>query len=160
MVDIVNAAPAVPLRITVRPNSAVNGRWRLFVLTLLAPLFSLVGIGFTLLGAWPVLPCLVLTLLALGCALRHVERHAGDFEQITLEDDRLVVLRHAPDRDERFEFNSCWVQVVLHDAAPGVKAHLALRSHGRELPVGLALTDDECVTVGSELRFRLSRLRR
>lgn len=160
MVDIVNTAPAMLLRITVRPNSAVNGRWQVFVFAMLTPVFSLIGIGFALFGAWPVLPCLLLTLLALGCALRHIERHAGDFEQITVGDKRLIVDRHEPNRDEHFEFNSSWVQVVAHAASPGVSAHLALRSHGRELPFGLDLSDDERAAVGRALKSRLSRLRR
>lgn len=160
MVDIVNTAAATPLRITVRPNSAVNGKWHAFVLLLVVPVFSAVGIGFALIGAWPVLPCLLIVMLALVVALRHIERHAEDFERITLNDDVLTVDRHAPDQDEHMEFNSRWVQVVSLDSAPGETRYLALRSHGRELPVGHDLTDTERATVGGALRSRLSRLRR
>lgn len=160
MVDIVNTAAANHLRITVRPNSAVNGRWFAFILLLLLPVFSAVGIGFTLLGAWPVLPCLLLVVLALGGAFHHIERHAGDFERITLSDDLLTVDRHAPGEDEHLEFNSQWVQVVSHEIAPGETRYLAFRSHGREHPVGHDLSDDERATVGRALKSRLNRLRR
>lgn len=154
MVDIVSAAPATALRITVRPNSAVNGRWRLFVLVLLLPLFSAIGAGFVLLGAWPVAPCLALALGGLWLGLRQIERHAGDFERIVLCDDRLLVDRHDPRHDEHLEFNSLWVQVVTHGDGT-----LALRSHGCEFPVGNDLTESERVAVGRELRSTLARAR-
>jgi len=158
MVDIVNTAAKAPLRITVRPNSAVNGRWHSVVLLLLVPVFGAVGLGFTLLGAWPVLPCLLLVMFALVGALQHIERHAGDFERITLDDDVLTVDRHAPEQDQHLEFNSRWVQLVSHDIAPGETRYLALRSHGREHPVGLELSDDERAAVGRELKSRLYKL--
>jgi len=158
MVDVVNTTTVKPLRITVRPNSAVNGRWRAFVLLLLIPVFGAVGLGFTLLGAWPVLPGLLLVMLALVWALRHIERHAGDFERITVGNDLLTVDRHAPKQDEHLEFNARWVQVVSHDIAPGETRYLALRSHGREHPVGLALSDHERAAVNHALRVRLRRL--
>ncbi len=160
MVDIVNTAAANRLRITVRPNSAVNGRWHTFVLLLLIPIFGAVGIGFSLLGAWPVLPCLLVVLLILVWAIFHIESHAEDFEQITLGEDVLTLDRHGPEENEHLEFNTQWVQVVSHDIGPDETRYLALRSHGREHPVGHRLSDDERATVGRELRARLNRLRR
>lgn len=154
MVDIVCTASATPLRITVRPNSAVNGHWRAFVLLLLLPLFSAIGVGFVLLGAWPVVPCLALALGGLWLALRAVERHADDFEEIMLRGDHLLLDRHDRTGDQHLEFNCHWVQVVSRGAG-----YLALRSHGREFPVGHDLNDAERAAVGRELRSVLARTR-
>jgi uncharacterized membrane protein len=159
MVDIVCTAAANLLRIMVRPNSATNGQWRRLVLALLLPVFCAVGFGFTLLGAWPVLPCLLTVMLALGLALGHIERHAGDFECLTFREQTLTLHRHTPRRDEFVEFNCAWVQLVSHDIAPGETRYLALRSHGHEHPVGRHLSDWERATVGHALRLELNKLR-
>lgn len=160
MVDIVSAAPAATLRITVRPNSAMHHGEGLLTLAVTVPLAVIIAAVFFFLGAWPVVPFVLLALAALGLAVYCVQRHAGDFERITVDDETLSVDRHDPQGDEHFEFNGYWVQIIRRQAAAGGCAYLALRSHGRELAVGHDLTDDERASVGRALLSRLARIRR
>lgn len=160
MVDIVSATNTAPLRITVRPNSVQHWWEGALTLAVAAPVGLLIAAGFLLLGAWPVAPFVLLALGGLALAVYLVYRHVGDFERIVLDDDKLTVDRHAPGRDQHFEFNGCWVQLVQRRASAGGCAYLALRSHGRELALGRDLTDDERASVGRLLAARLARLRR
>ena len=160
MVDIVSAASATPLRITVRPNCAfVRGDQNLLV-GIVVPVGIAIGLVFWHLGAWPVVPFVALALAALLVAGYAVRRHADDFERITLTGDRLFVDRHDPKKDEHYEFNGHWVQVVCHPAAAGGCDYLAVRSHGREVQLGHDLTDGERASVGAALISRLGSLRR
>lgn len=160
MVDIVGSAGAAPLEITVRPNCALRAGECFVVLALLLPVSLLIAAGFTFFGAWLVVPFVALALAALLWAMRELARHAGDFERITLAGDRVLVDRHRPDADEHFEFNGYWVQVICRPAAAGGCDYLALRSHGRELVLGLDLTDRERASVGKALLTRIARMRR
>lgn len=159
MVDIVSAANTSPLRITVRPNSVSHRGEGALTLVVTAPLGLAIATGFVLLGAWPVAPFVLLALAGLTAAVYFVHRHTGDFERIVVDQDKLTVDRHDPDRDEHFEFNGCWVQVVQRNSTEGGCTYLALRSHGREVALGHDLTEDERASVGSALRSRLAQLR-
>lgn len=100
-------------------------------------------------GAWYVLPFSVIELVVLYGALRLVERHAGDFESITVSGDRILVEQRRRGRSSRHEFNRYWVQLVVNDTGNG---QLAMRSHGREVTFGELLSSDQRSAVASELR--------
>lgn len=89
----------------------------------------------------------------------YVQCHAGDFERLTVVDDRLILESHDPDRDERVEFNSRWVQLVAPPEPGGGYRYLAFRCSGREVPFGRYLNDEERALVGREIGARLARLR-
>lgn len=159
MVDIVSTANTAPLRITVRPNSILHWGEGTMTLAIAAPLGTVIAGGSVMLGAWPVAPFVLTALAGLAGALILVHRHLDDCERIVLDRDRLTVDRHLPGQDQHFEFNGCWVQLVQRRARSGGCAYLALRSYGRELPLGRDLTDDERASVGRLLAARLARLR-
>lgn len=160
MVDIVSTANATPMCITVRSNSVLHRGERARTMALTVPLALAMAVGFALVGGWPVAPFVLLALVGIGLAVYLVHRHLGDFERIVVDADRLTVDRHDPDGEQHFEFNACWVQLLQRTTPEGGCAYLALRSHGRELPLGNNLTDDERASVGRALRDRLARLRR
>lgn len=146
--------------VTVRPNSARWGRrfpW--FVALVLVPVGLAIGVGCLLIGAWPVLPFLALSLGAVAAAFHQVHRHAGDYERLTVCRDRLILERHDTCHDQRLEFNARWVQMVAPAQPGGGYRYLALRLHGHDEPFGRHLTEDERARVGRELGWRLARLR-
>lgn len=159
MVEFVGTAdPVSPFSVVARPNS-VSGRPGLLIsMALLVPAATVAGVAFLLIGAWPVTLFMGLHILALLAAFVCVERHAGDFERLTLTDHRLILDRHTPGSDQHFEFNGCWVQVDLQTLSIGGGNRLCLRSHGKEVPFGYLLSDDERLAVSRELRRRLARL--
>lgn len=160
MVDIVGAASPAHYCVTVRPNCSLPAAGHFYFLALTLPAYSLIAVGFTLLGAWPVVPFFLLALAALAHAFYQMWRHAGDFERITIDDDKLILESHNRERDEHYEFNCYWAKVVLREEGIRGHCHLSLCSHGREVPFGHLLSDDERAMVGRELYLRLSGFRR
>lgn len=154
-----DAAPggAEGFRVTARPNSYAAVAGLPVAMALLMPCCLVAGAAFVSLGAWPVAVFMALPLLGLGAAFYFLWRHADDFERLTLSGDQLIVDRHSPLGDEHLEFNSQWVQVTLRRV--GFGSELVLRCHGKELPFGLLLTDDERVQLATELKHRLAQMR-
>jgi uncharacterized membrane protein len=152
MVDVARMTGIDDYCVTIRPNRALRADGRCAALAVLIPTCSLVSMVCLLAGAWPVVPFFVLAMIGLGCAFQRLRRHAGDFERLTLREGRLLLEQHVPDRDRRFEFNSAWVQ-VLEDAPRNT---LLIRAHGREIPFGTLLTEEEREAIGAELRRRLA----
>jgi len=161
MVDIVGAASSAHYCVTIRPNCSFPAAGHFYFLALTLPVYSFIAVGFTLLGAWPVVPFFLLALATLAHACYQMQRHAGDFERITIDDDKMILETHDPKSDEHYEFNCYWAKVILYEEE-GISGHcfLALRSHGREVPFGRLLSDDERAMVGRELQIHLSGFRR
>jgi uncharacterized membrane protein len=160
MVDVVSATNPTRLRIVARPNSAAGQSGLIVTMCVFVPSLTLAGTVFWILGAWPVTVFMGLNLLALIAGFAYVERHAGDFEAINLDAERLIVDSHTAQDDRHWEFNTCWVQVNLKPTALGVGNTLAFRCHDKEITFGRLLSDDERTMVGRELRSRLARIRR
>jgi uncharacterized membrane protein len=112
-----------------------------------------IALGFALVGAWLILPFAGLELVALAFAVRHMCRHAGDYEQITICGDRLVVEILECTELKRFELNRLWAQVVLR--CSGDRCRLALRSHGKELELGKHISDEQRKELARQLTIQL-----
>jgi uncharacterized membrane protein len=145
-------AQAAEFSLVARRNNSLDSSARLlaFLLILAAP--AGIAAAFALSGAWPILPFAGLEALGLFLAFRHVERHAADYERVTIEGDRVKVEISEGGVVRRHEFNRCWVQVVADGAGQG---RLALRSHGREIEFGRHLDAAGRVRAARELRRRL-----
>jgi uncharacterized membrane protein len=113
------------------------GRWRAFWLVALVS--GLIAVAFASIGAWPILPFIGLELIALHVAFRRFARAAGDYEQVTIQGDRLVVEAQTRGRLRRFESNRYWTQVVVRKDVRSCQ--VALRSHGREIEFGTLLDE-------------------
>lgn len=160
MLEYVGGAdPISPFSVTARPDSIAGRPALLASMALLVPVCTLTGLGFILIGAWPVAVCIALHIGAVLATFRYVERHTRDFERLTLADDRLILDTHTPDEDRHVEFNGYWVQVDLQTSAEAGGSRLCLRSHGKEVPFGLLMSDAERRAVSQELGRRLARLR-
>ncbi|MCW5626487.1 MAG: DUF2244 domain-containing protein [Burkholderiales bacterium] len=115
------------------------------------------GIAFvwSLNGVWYVLPFTCVEMVVLFVAFKVFERHANDFESIRLTGDRILVERRTSGRVSRHEFDRYWAQLVVTRSGPGNGVELALRSHGREVPFGEFLTDEQRADLANELKRRL-----
>lgn len=152
MVDISGTTSPVHYSVTVRPNCSLSPTDTLrvfFVIALISLSFSLV---FVLIGAWPVLFFAGAELLALGYCFYHVLRHAGDYEQLTIDDDKVVVQIHEQGRDRCVKLSGYWTRLVLDCMPDGYCRWLALRSSGCEVEFGRHMTSDERLKVARQLR--------
>lgn len=159
MVECLQLGSPLPFRVTARPAPSVRQPGLGTALLVLAPWFGVAGTFFLLHGAWPISAFMAASLAGLIAAFLHVRRHAGDFEQLTLDADRLVVDSHAPGDDRHAEFNSQWVSVAVRPAGTVGTHRLVLRGQGKEIVFGYLLSDAEVTAVGRELARRLSRIR-
>lgn len=128
-------------KVIARPRCALSPRGMAVVVAIIATCSLLVGFGFSLVGAWPVLPFAGLEVLAIAWAFYHIHRHAGDYESLTIEGDCLAIEKHDCNQDSRTEFNRYWTQVLLRQRPSGDHA-LLVRSHGREVEFGRRFLSD------------------
>ena len=94
-----------------------RGRW-VFFGSLCVVSFSL-ALGFAAFGAWMVLPYSALEMTVLYLAFRWFERHATDWERVSVSDDRVVVERERAGVRSRREFNRFWVRVEMQEGGFG-----------------------------------------
>ena len=103
-----------------------------------------------------IVPFAGLEVLVVYLAFRCLERHAGDFESLSIQDDRVLIVRRERGEVSRHEFNRYWAQVVLQPGRWGRQVVLALRSHGRQVEFGRHLTEEQRVEAARTIRTRLT----
>ena len=139
---------------TARRNNSLSSIGRQLVFGFILTVSLGIAVAFSLVfGAWPIMPFAGIEMAALYLALRYIDRHAEDYERITIRGDRVAVEVREGSRVTRHELNRCWAQVVCE---PG-GARLALRSHGRDVEVGRHVRDEQRVEMARELKRELRR---
>ena len=128
-------------------------RWSLFA-SLCVVSFGF-ALAFAAFGAWMVLPYSALEMAVLYCAFRWFERHASDWERLSICGDRVIVERECAGVRSRHEFNRFWVRVELNGETFGAP-RLSLRFAGRGLRFGDALAAAERADVARDLRRALA----
>lgn len=138
-----------------KPNCSISAGGMLKVMALIAGFSLLVAIGFSIAGAWLVLPFAGLELLALGFAFYHMHLHAADFEKIMVEGDVVSVTQKNYRELRHQEFNRYWAKLKF-STRPNGDHVLALRSHGKELQVGRRfLNNEQRLALAEQLKRRL-----
>ena len=139
---------------TARRNNSLSSAGRRFVFAfILTVSFGIAGAFSLVFGAWPILPFAGIEMAVLYVAFRHIDRHAADYERITIRGDSVAVEVREGTRIAHFELNRYWAQVVCEHEG----AHLALRSHGREIEVGRHLCDEQRLEMARGLARELRR---
>lgn len=138
--------------VVARRNDSLGTRRRWLVFGTLAVASLGLAVVFALAGAWPVLPYSVVEVGVLAVAFAYVERHAGDWERLTVIGDRVVVERAVAGRQERREFNRHWVRVEVSERGLNRVPHVTLHSAGVACAFGDALPVPERAAVARDLR--------
>lgn len=138
-----------------RRNNSLSSRGRYTVIGSLALVTLAISLAFAAQGAWLILPFAGAEILVLYVAFRLIERHAGDFESISIRGDRVLIEQWETGAVQRFELNRHWAQVVLQPAARGRGEVITLRSHGREIEFGRHLSEARRREVACTLRKQL-----
>lgn len=143
---------AADYTVTATPNCSLSPVGRSVFFILITAVSVAIAVGFTMAGAWPVLPFASVELLALWLAFRHVRCHQHDFERLIVAGDKVTMEHCERDHTSRFEFNRYWARVVLDCSAFGSDCYLAVASHGREVAFGRFMSDEERITVARQLK--------
>lgn len=144
------------LVIVAKPNHSSS--WRnnkLFLLLISVPSLG-AAIGFTALGAWPVLPFAGLELAALSAALYYVNWKLEYRHVITVSEDSVSIDKghYLPRRHWRFEREHTGI-AVTPERHPWEGPHLALHGKQESVRVGDFLNRDDCLSLLALLRREL-----
>ncbi len=129
-------------KIIAQPNNSLSPRDVVKLMAVLAAINLLVGLGFTLAGAWLVMPFAGLELLAFGYAFYYVYSHASDFDSIEILEDAVVIESKSSQGSTRQEFQRYWIRVILREVTKG-RTGIFIGSHGKELEFGRRFLDEE-----------------
>ncbi len=150
-------------KIIARPNNSLTPEAGIKVLAGLVAIVLIVGLGFAHMGAWLVLPFAGLEVLAFAYTFYYIQQHSGDFESITIVDDRVVVEKRNYKEITTTVLQRNWAQVNVRgvESGKGVigKSGLFIQSHGKEVEFGRNFINDEQRTIlARELKQKLKNI--
>ena len=141
---------------TARRNNSLSPSGRLLVFAFILAVSLGIALVFSLVfGAWPILPFAGIEMVVLYCAFRYVDRHAGDYERITIGETSVSIEVQDGAHVASLELARYWAKVVCEPDG----SRLALRSHGREIEVGRHLCEADRLNMARDLKRELSAAR-
>ncbi len=143
----ISGAPTATYSLIAKRNCSLSTSGRHFVLALVSSVTFGIALVFATLGAWLILPFAGLEVLVLYLAFRYIERHACDYERISIAEDKLLLEFHEAGDIRRVELNCFWACIQC-DA----RQRLTVRSHGREIEFGRHLTGRQRVALARRLK--------
>ena len=139
------------LQVVVRPNRTLTLRGMTVLFAGLTIVVLTIGIGFTLAGAWPVLPFAGLELAVVGGVLYRLFRHADDHDRIMVDRERVTVIRQRGRREWRDEFQRYWTRVTLERGRGWYPSRLKVGSHGRFVVIAAGVNEKERESLSATL---------
>ncbi|MDB5808666.1 MAG: rane protein [Betaproteobacteria bacterium] len=130
-------------------SSSAAQRASLCAVTSIAVL--MVGALFLAAGAWPVL---AFSVAAVGAVIHYwieIERHRDDEEVVALKVQTVEIAVRRRELRERYNFQRYWAKPVWSDDGK----RLMIRSHGREVEIGVGLSKLDKLLVFRYLRKTL-----
>lgn len=125
------------------PHRSLSRRGFVVLMLALGGVSFAVGIGFLMMGAWPVFGFFGLDVALVYFAFRANYRAARLYELIDLTREVLTVTRVRPSgRSQSWQFNPYWVRFDV-TRRPGRASELSLSMHGRRLVFGAFLSEEE-----------------
>ena len=160
-----NPANAHRERLSIWPYRSLSPRGFALVMGALGSLAVCIGLGFFLMGAWPVIGFLGLELLVVWVAFRMNYRAAKRRQTLTATESALTIENIAPDGARNStSLPTAWVQVDLTprdapDMASRSRQRIIARSHGHTAEIGGFLHPAEMPKLAGEVRGMVSRAR-
>jgi uncharacterized membrane protein len=150
-------------KIIARPNNSLSPKDGAKLIVAMAVVALVIGLGFAHIGAWLVLPFAGLEILAFAYAFYFIYMHSGDFESITIDDDRVVVEKRNDKEITTTIFQRYWAQVnvreVVKSKGSGGKSGLFISSHGNEVEFGkYFINDEQRAILARELKQKLKNI--
>ncbi len=144
---------------TLAPHRSLGTKGFLILMAVLSGLSFGTGLAFAWTGAWPVLGFFGLDVAIVYLAFKLSYRSGRIYERVDLDRDRLTLTRVQPSgRKERYEFPAYWVRVGL-EWMPDGRSDLRLFLHGRVVPFGRFLTNEERASFAAALGAALTAAR-
>lgn len=142
-----------------RPNRPMGPRQMWLMLAGVAVIFALTGLRFLFLGAWPILPFMVIDLGLLAWALRESRRSGRQSEHLRLDADGLELVRIAAQgQARRTRIEPLGARVELEEFGD-CENRLWLAAGGARHPLGAFLSPPERVEIARTINLGLARFR-
>lgn len=146
--------------LVLRPNRSMDPRVFWWAVLGVGGVFFLMALRFVVLGAWPVLPFLVIDLGLMAWAVRASYRSGAAAEYVRLDDERLTVRKvTAQGQERRYGLEPYFARVRLEEL-PDDDNRLWVESRGRRVLVGACLSPPERAAVARVIIDGLARLKR
>lgn len=143
------------------PHRSLTQRGFVWFLGITAALIALPVLSF--LGSpivWALLPFLLAAVAAIWLALRKNGRDRHILEELVITPARVILARHGPNgRKQEWEANPHWLRITLHETGGPVPNYLTLKAKGREVELGAFLSEEERISLHSEVQEALLNLR-
>ena len=152
-------------QITIWPHRSLSPKGFAIVMGVLAGLLFIIGLGFFLAGAWPVIGFLGLELLVVWGAFKLNYRAARHRETIHTTTEELMVESQTPaGKQAQKSFPIGWLRVSLSPSkSPVVSSRdqqkIILSSHGEQAEIGKYLHPAEKAGLSRELGAMIDRAR-
>ena len=151
-------APYFDLVLT--PNRSLDRRHARWLVAGVGLVMLLTGVRMLVLGAWPVIPFLVIDVALLTWAFRASYRSGRGFEALRLDEDDLVVRRRSPEgRERRIRLEPMSTTARLERMAMR-QNRLWLTARGQRVAVGRFLSPGEREAIYEVIADGLERFRR
>lgn len=139
-------------RFVLRPNEAANWRQTLRIFLVAAIGYLVIGIGFAVVGLWPVLPISGLELTALAAALYVTARRGREAEVVRVYADAVEIEKGRRRLERRWRLDLVWSEVVLAEPThPWYPRRLIIRSGSEQVALGDFLAEEERERLAREL---------
>jgi uncharacterized membrane protein len=141
------------LQFILRPNNSLSWHNLKSVFYAVAGVLAIISGAFSLMGLWLVFPFAGLELIALGSAFYLCARRAQCWEMITIDQSGVEIFRSCKKEGGTWKFHRYWTRVRIQTPQHGwYMSHLMIGSHGREVEVGVFLTEEERLHLAKELQ--------
>ncbi|MGB1006866.1 MAG: DUF2244 domain-containing protein [Thalassobaculaceae bacterium] len=155
------AAPKVaPVVFDLYPHRSLSGRGFLVVMALIGVLSLAIGIGFSLVGAWPVIGFMGLEVGVVLAAFILNYRAGARRESVVMGPEQVALRRDAPGHQGQDDaFPTYWLQIRLLVDGPR-RSRLLIGSHGHFVEIGAFLNETEKTDLAGAMRAQLVLFRR
>ena len=151
--------------LTIWPHRSLSNRGFTIVMSVLASLAICIGVGFFMLGAWPVIGFLGLEVLIVWGAFKLNYRAAKQHQKLTATEHELIVENVAPTgKTDIVCMSTDWLRVEVTPKAPPemsarYRQRIFVTSHGRRAEIGSFLHPVETPGLATELSTMLENAR-
>ena len=145
--------------ITLWPYRSLSLQGFRILIAVLASLMSLIGLGFYLIGAWPVVGFLGLEIFIVWYAFKWNYRSGQLVETVAITPQQVDIIRTDwRGRSKTICLNGVWIKAEL-DTKEKKRCRLYLRHHASKLEIGAFMPPAEKPSLAAALNEALARLR-
>lgn len=147
----------VAYRRTIRPNRSLTRRAGAWLVIGIGAGAMALSVGALHLGAWPVLFFVAAELLGAGCIARWLRLHRRDYERVSVTEASVDIAQRNGHERICARFDRYWARVHVKRDTRLHAPRVLIASHGRNVEVGSALTEEAREKLAADLRLALRR---